>query len=134
MLGKAIYSKLSGTVAVSADVGTRIFPEAAPEQGLTFPLIVYSMTDAQHINSYSGASSLANRRVTVQCAASTYSAANTLAKNVRETLDNQSGTWGGIVVQGAFIESQQDAVQTVVAGEDLKVYVAELEFLVWFQP
>jgi hypothetical protein len=132
MLGPAIYSKLSGDAAVAAIVGTRIFPEDVPQTLRTFPLIVYTMGDAEHLSNFTGSSHLANRRVTIESAAMTYEAAQGLADAVRAAFADQSGTWGGITVQGAFIESQSDAQQSIVAGEDYNVFVIEQEFLIWF--
>jgi hypothetical protein len=78
MLGPAIYSKLSGDAAVAAIVGTRIFPEDVPQTLRTFPLIVYTMGDAEHLSNFTGSSHLANRRVTIESAAMTYEAAQGL--------------------------------------------------------
>jgi hypothetical protein len=132
MLGPAIYSKLHGDTAVAAVVSDRIFPEDVPQTLRTFPLIVYTMGDAEHLSSYTGGTRLANRRVTIESAAMTYEAAQALADLVRLSIADQSGVWGGITVQGAFIESQSDAQQALVAGEDYNVFVIEQEFLIWF--
>ena len=45
-IGKSIYNILSTNGAVSTLVGTRIFPNVAP-QTTTFPFIIYDVTGVQ---------------------------------------------------------------------------------------
>lgn len=132
MVGKAIYSRLTSDAPTAAIVGTRVFPDEAPQKNRTFPLIVYELTDQQNVRSYSGSSGLASRIVRIECAARTKEAAQALAEAVDDALDNQSGTWGGIVVQGVFQQSRDDAIYTTMQGEDFKIWVCESEYLVWF--
>jgi hypothetical protein len=134
MIGKAIYSKLTGDAAVAALLGTRVYPEQAPQDGRTFPLVVYAASDEEVVRSYAGSSGLESRNVTIECAARTYAQAQDLAAAVKAALDGADGVFGGVTVRGFFLEDQNDAVETNVAGEDFNVFVASQTYLVWYAP
>ena len=56
-IGKAIYNILSTTTNISDLVGTRIFPNVAP-QTTTFPFIIYDVNGVQPNDTKDGASTL----------------------------------------------------------------------------
>ena len=61
-IGKAIYSILSINPNISGLVGTRIFPNVAP-QTTTLPFIIYDVTGVQPNDTKDGASRVAMDRI-----------------------------------------------------------------------
>lgn len=129
--GEAIYNRLTTDVAVSAIVDTRVFPSLSPEQK-TFPLIVYSINSADEDGQYTQRVNPIQKVLKVVSVAETYSALENLAKKVRDSIDDQSGTWGGVVVQGIFFEDESDDVLAV--GDDFakRYYLKEQTYSMWY--
>jgi hypothetical protein len=73
---------------VSTVVGTRIYPERAPE-GAAAPFIVYSVISNQPSDSKNG-TPIDEAQLEVFSVASTYADTNSLADFVRSALDRQS--------------------------------------------
>ena len=87
-VGAAIYSLLVNDSAVSAIVGTRIYPELA-EEGASAPYIVYSVVSNTPSDTKDG-TPIDEAQLEVFSVGSTYAAANDLADNVRAALDRKS--------------------------------------------
>ena len=85
-IGKAIYNILSTTTNISDLVGTRIFPNVAP-QTTTFPFIIYDVTGVQPNDTKDGASTLDTNDVMISCYSETYSQASDLAQKIRVAMD-----------------------------------------------
>ena len=80
-IGKSIYDILSTDGDVSTVVGTRIFPNVAP-QTTTFPFIIYDVTGVQPNDTKDGASTLDTNDVMISCYSETYSQASDLAHKI----------------------------------------------------
>lgn len=131
MIGKAIYDRLTTETNVAALVGTRVYPELASDQQ-TYPVIVYDVEDDNREDSRTlGGTSLEQFMVRIVVIARNYPDVNALAKKVKDALDDQAGTWGGIVVQGAFLEGESEECITIVDAQEERYSMKELEFLVW---
>lgn len=135
--GKAIYAQLAGDAPVAAIVGTRIYPELAPEQE-TFPVIVYHLSAGDSGSSYAGNVSPMKHTLTILAvvektpgAGSPYATLDDLGVKIKAALDDQAGTWGGVVVQGAFFEDQSDDVITIGDEADRRFYIREQTYTVW---
>lgn len=89
-VGAAIYSMLKDDSAVSALVGTRIYPELA-EEGAATPYVVYSVVSNTPIDTKDSAP-VDEAQLEVFSVADTYAAANDLADKVRAALSRQSRT------------------------------------------
>ena len=130
-IGKAIYSKLSATSGITALTSTRIYPASSPPSVKTYPLIVYEEDEAEVQHHYTGNSNLALARVRIAAISETYEGADTVANLIRSALDNQGGTWGGVVVQGAFFENESTELATV-PDSDTQYHIREQAYLIWF--
>lgn len=86
-VGAAIYSMLKDDSAVSALVGTRIYPELA-EEGAATPYVVYSVVSNTPIDTKDSAP-VDEAQLEVFSVADTYAAANDLADKVRAALSRQ---------------------------------------------
>ena len=95
--GKAIYSILTSTSAVSAIVGTRIYPQIAA-QGAAFPFVVYVLQDTSPSDTKSGVSTLDEVRYDIIVASENYAEASDLTEKIRTALDRYSGTVAGVVI------------------------------------
>lgn len=87
-VGAAIYSMLKDDSAVSALVGTRIYPELA-EEGAATPYVVYSVVSNTPIDTKDSAP-VDEAQLEVFSVADTYAAANDLADKVRTALSRKS--------------------------------------------
>ncbi len=106
MLGKAIYSQLVGNGSVLAIVSTRVYPQASTQN--VYPMIAYEIEQETEdaISVMRGKEFFVT--LTMICGGpgvtDSYSQAHTLADAVKNALDRQSGSWGGISVGGCFFE------------------------------
>ncbi len=133
MIGKAIFSRLSSTTAITALVDDRIFPESI-FSGEAFPQSAYTITEAKPDRTFTGASGLVDSTVDIFIVAKDYAGAASLTDAVATALDNQAGTWGGIKVQGAFIKSRTDEHAPLPdSGQDEPYYVTTLTLSVWHE-
>jgi len=97
-VGAAIYSMLKDDSAVSALVGTRIYPELA-EEGAATPYVVYSVVSNTPVDTKDSAP-VDEAQLEVFSVADTYAAANDLADKVRAALSRQSKkVYGTVTVQ-----------------------------------
>ena len=87
-VGAAIYSMLKNDGAVSALVGTRIYPELA-EEGAQTPYVVYSVVSNTPVDTKDSAP-VDEAQLEVFSVANTYAAANDLADKVRSALSRKS--------------------------------------------
>lgn len=132
---KAIFSRLTDPATQTGPlVSTRVFPKISPEAfNATYPQIIYDLGERDAIRNYTDNTGLNKQTVSVACVDATYAGMDALAEAVRADLDNQAGTWGGVVVQGAFVETETEAtLETDEQGEQKILYLRELEVSVWF--
>ena len=125
-IGKAIYNILSTTTNISDLVGTRIFPNVAP-QTTTFPFIIYDVTGVQPNDTKDGASTLDTNDVMISCYSETYSQASDLAQKIRVAMDRiNEGTYGGEQIQSSQFQSYNDIFDDT--SGDAGIYRKALDF------
>jgi len=109
-IGKAIYSILATNTNISNLVGTRIFPNVAP-QTTTLPFIIYDVTND----------------VMISCYSETYTEASTLAQKIRVAMDRiPEGTYGAEQIQSSQFQSYNDIFDDT--SGDAGVYRKALDF------
>lgn len=125
-IGKSIYNILSTTTNISDLVGTRIFPNVAP-QTTTFPFIIYDVTGVQPNDTKDGASTLDTNDVMISCYSETYSQASDLAQKIRIAMDRiNEGTYGGEQIQSSQFQSYNDIFDDT--SGDAGIYRKSLDF------
>ena len=125
-IGKSIYNILANDSDVSAVVGTRIFPNVAP-QTTTFPFIIYDVTGVQPNDTKDGASTLDTNDVMISCYSETYSQASDLAQKIRVAMDRiNEGTYGGEQIQSSQFQSYNDIFDDT--SGDAGIYRKALDF------
>ncbi|HSG51145.1 MAG TPA: DUF3168 domain-containing protein [Rheinheimera sp.] len=114
-LGQYIYAKLSATSAVTALVGTRIYPVFVPEDS-TYPAIVFTVTNQPTDDQKERKSDHDTAQVTftywaeVKQGADAYAALDNVDLAVRNALDFVTGTAGGVTVEGCKYVSSADGM------------------------
>jgi regulator of RNase E activity RraA len=139
--GQIIYARLKTIAGVTAIVGAgdaaRIWPHDQPPAERVYPLITYQCAmgdDGDMLNP--GAMQLVSERIAISSIAETYDQAKELADAVcgdstAPALNNQKGTWGGVIVEGCFRDGNQQTVDTLSeAGRQFTI--VEDEYLLWY--
>ena len=117
-VGAAIYSLLVNDSAVSAIVGTRIYPELA-EEGASAPYIVYSVVSNTPSDTKDG-TPIDEAQLEIFSVGNTYAAANDLADKVRAALDRKSQ----IVVGTVTVQSIHYTNEVVEVSEKRDLYIS----------
>lgn len=117
----ALVNVLKNDAGVAAIVGTRIYPDPAP-QDAPRPLISYWRVSTQRIQSHDGAISIARPRIQVNSVGDTYLSAKTLANAVRTALDGYRGD--GVHI--SFLDNDADERQLETSR-----HLVRQDYLVW---
>lgn len=88
MIGDIVYDGLTGSSGVAALVGTRVYPEIAPDAA-TLPLVVF---DLRVNNEVAGSAILSPLTVNVSCLAATDTAAGALGDVVYSVMEGFNGS------------------------------------------
>ena len=121
-VGAAIYSLLVNNSAVSALVGTRIYPELA-EEGAFAPYIVYSVVSNTPSDTKDG-TPIDEAQLEIFSVGNTYAAANDLADKVRAALDRKSQ----IVVGTVTVQSIHYTNEVVEVSEKRDLYISVQDY------
>lgn len=87
----SLYSLLSNNAGVIAQVGTRIYPDAFPED-VTYPAIVFSRASTEPVNGVSGVSFGADVEMSIGVWAKTRTDADAAAEAVEDSLPTSGFT------------------------------------------
>ena len=101
MIGKVIYNLLSNASAVTDIVGTKIFPEIAPE-GTEAPAVIYDIQDISPEYTGSGHSHDVSI-VDIDCFHPDYTDSVDLMVAVRDALELKHGTFNTVTIKRARI-------------------------------
>jgi len=77
----SLYSALSGNGAVSALVGTRVYPDIAPQEG-SLPAIVFERSDTEYVNTIHGTAVAQRASMEIWCMAETRASAEQVCNAV----------------------------------------------------
>jgi hypothetical protein len=124
-LEEAVYSRLSGNVAVAALVSTRIYPNKIPQEA-ALPAVAYQRISARRVKAHAAPTGLARVRVQVTCVARSYSEVKGLAAAVRTAMQGVMGTVGGVGVQGSWLETDADEY-----GDAETLHSVRQDFMIW---
>lgn len=128
LLRTAIYTKLSGDAAVSAIVGTNIYPVKLPPTNLTPPYITYFRVSTVRVQSMLGGSQLASPLFQFDAWAKTHAAADDLAEKIRLALEGFKGTVSGVVIGGILFQNQFEEYD-----EDAELHRVMSEYRIWHE-
>jgi hypothetical protein len=126
-VGLALNSLLTGDSAVSTLVGSKVYPELAPE-GTALPYLVYSVVSNTPSDAKDG-TPIDEAQVEIFSVANSYGNANDLADKVRAALDRKSASvsvaQGTVVVQSIHYTNEVTEVSA-----DRKTYVSIQDFTI----
>tara|TARA_B100000809_G_scaffold154054_1_gene151418 strand:- start:1083 stop:1505 length:423 start_codon:yes stop_codon:yes gene_type:complete len=125
-IGKGLRTYLLTDTAIAADVGTRIFPRAMP-QDATLPAIVFQLISSISVDQVDSAAGIANALVQVDIYGETHLAANNLAEDVRNAVHGYSGSMGSETVQSVGIANKIEGYLVPDDGGDDGTYRVTLD-------
>lgn len=126
-----LRNALVTTTAVSAIVGSRVFPVIAPATA-ALPYITYRRASVQRTQSLSGPIGVPTVTVELDVVAATYEAARGLADKCRQVLDGYGGTFDNTEVKHVSLENESDGFIQLSGGELPLVYsVQQLYNTLW---
>jgi hypothetical protein len=117
-LETSIFSTLTGASAVSAIVGTRVYPLVLPQKA-ALPAISYLRVSGAQELSLSGHSGLESPRIQIDCWATTYAQAKALSAAVQAAMLASSAFKVGSV-------SDRDLFE-----DETNVFRVSIDFSVW---
>jgi len=125
-LEEAVYAILTEDAAVGALVGTRVYPQAIP-QDVGLPATAYARISTKRVKRHGGSSGLKRARVQVNSTAREYDEAKAVAAAVCGALDGVQRTVAGIWVQGSWAEGEGDEY---AEGDGL--HGVRQDFMIWY--
>jgi hypothetical protein len=103
----ALVARLKANPAITAIVGTRIYPLAIPQKG-QLPALVYAIPSTDRVRNLAGAAGVAVARVLIDARATTYATVKALQELLRQ-YDGFDGVLAGdVVVMNTRMEDQGD--------------------------
>ena len=118
MIGKAVVNILTGDAGVTAllSSATSVYANAMPQSG-SLPAIVFSVITDQYSHTHQGPDDLVRSLVEIDIYATQYLAAHNISTAVRKAMDNARGSYGGVTIQRAAIETAEDALESPLRGK-----------------
>ena len=132
VLEAALYTRLSGYAGLTALVGTRIYPNIAP-QSVQSPFVTYSRISTTRESAMGADTGLVHVRVQVDCWAAAgpnddgYADVKAVAAQVRAALQRYDATVGSVVIQDIMLDSEQDLFD---AADPVRYHRTSLDFMV----
>lgn len=124
---EAVYAQLSGFSALTALVGTRIYPVEAPANAVR-PYVVFFTVSNVRVNHLSGPAEVTNPRLQIDGYAARYIDAQAIAEQVRAALDGFAGTSGGVEVLAVTCIDGRDFYED---SANPPLHRASLDFSLW---
>lgn len=124
----ALVARLKANPAITAIVGTRIYPLAIPQKG-QLPALVYAIPSTDRVRNLAGAAGVATARVLIDARATTYAVVKQLQELLRQ-YDGFSGTLAGdVVVMNTRMDDQGDEFEWPAGtGTDVGTHHLTLTF------
>lgn len=129
MLIDALNSILLADAGVSAIVGTRIYPDAAP-QNTPLPFLAWDQPQDQPDHHVGGESGTVTALVSIGCIHTSRRLARTLANAVRLALRDVVGAYSGTTIYGVWKQDAEDAYVPPVNAGDIGTYETDVTFKV----
>lgn len=139
MIGKAIFSRLSDPAQQAGplvardedDGGAKVFPHDDIDESAS-PFVTYEVTDEEDVYPIAD-SNLTRADVQIDAVAEDADDAADLARAIMTDLNEQQGTWGGVVVTGCFAAGVGSNAEPVLVG-DRTMYTRTLAATFWYRP
>lgn len=129
-IGPGLYTYLQSKAAITAVVGTRVYPMRSPQGSSNYPCISYQTISSRSTYSHSGDNQLRFERVQINCFARTAKAAKDLAELVRLSLSGYAGLMGSTAVQSCFLENERDIAYESADTEAQDVLCVQVDYMI----
>lgn len=126
----ALYYRLSNTSGVTDLVGTRIYPNEAPQND-PLPRVIYTVESQDRGHAMSGADGIPSCLFWIDCEGS-YGQTVSVSEAVRAAMDGFKGAVSGFNVRGAFLEDQEDIPNYPIHGEEKALKVRRMTWRLFF--
>jgi len=128
----SLYSKLTGTSAVTAFTSNRVYPLASPQKAKLPHVTFNQVSDVPH-HAMAADCLLRESRLQVSSWSTSYSQVKGLSKAVKSTLRDFSGVLAtsGVTVQRIFYEGAMDIME-IDPETQAKTYHIPQDFIVWY--
>lgn len=131
MIEKAIRKLLADAATTAAD---RIFPNVAPQDQATYPIIVYQRISTGREHSHTQRSSgLVSARIQIRAWAKTYDEAKVLDEAIRKAIDGYQGT---VAVGSPAVDYEINSILATDDRDDydeeLRMYGTAFDVVVWY--
>ena len=123
-----LVKQLQASPAVTALLGTRIYPQVAP-QNTTADYVTYELLSGHPFQDHGGSGGLHRARMSFLSHSATYAGAKAVVAAIRAALDGFSGTMQGVAVGSCLQEMEADAG----FDDELRMHVVVVDFTVLYQ-
>lgn len=132
-LEEAIFGRLTTDAAVTAILGTRVYPGQAP-QSSTLPVLVYQQAARKTVMALARIINLNRYSMRLDMWDDDYAGIKALYGAVRACLVGFSGLLGSdtVDVRGVFEESGDDQAESPIHAEENGLYRAGLDLDIWY--
>ncbi len=120
-----VLAFLEADAALSALIGTRLYPLRLPQQP-NVPCISYAVIASARFHAWTGPLELVRTRVQFDAWATNYSEVVAVADALRLRLDGYKGPAGAGEIQGAFFDSERDLFE-----QDAELYRRSMDYRIW---
>lgn len=131
---QAIYEILRTTPAVQALVGSRIYPDTAPQND-TLPLVVYEQASRQTVMTFSGPVPTDKYGMALHVYGTAKASVRNVSSAIRDRLIGHRGTApaGGVRILGVFDEDEESDLETPIHGEERGVFAIRINLSLWYK-
>ncbi len=135
MLQKWIVDSILSSGQVTALVGTNVTPDVYA--GDTYPVVIYTVSSIEPINTMASAANFFSADVTVECWSDSYAEAIDLASKVNTTLEYKTGDNGPVTVSATTLESWSSSTDQLIGSgnnynESSIIYGQILTYTMWY--
>lgn len=132
MVEQGLKSRLGSDASLTAMVGTRIFPQVAP-QSSPFPRITYQRISSGRRKTLDGIEGLVAASIQIDCWSKDYREAKNVANRVRVLVDGFKGSWAGFVIGLAQLEGEQEIYEPPANADEAGIHRVSLDLTCWFE-
>jgi hypothetical protein len=113
-VAKALFHTLKTNAGISA-ICSGVYSLDAEDAGV-IPRLVFDVSDEERDRTYQGATGLLKANAEIDCIGRSSTEARQLGDAVVAALDNQRGSWNGVVVMGVYFRGASEHADSPNAG------------------
>ena len=130
MIEADFYSYLTSQTSITAHLGTRIYPDASP-QNATLPLLVYEKQSADRQMTLRGATGVCTARITCDIFAASRTICETIVESIRLRVDGFKGNWNTTYIHQSRLDSE-DVGWDLESAKETGIHRATIDIVVSF--